>query len=632
MIRVGLPWLLALLLPQMPPQHEAAPKSLDLKGEIVEAYLQRDWPTVADELRSDDRYARDPVSRMLLAHACLGLDQGNEAAALVRSSIGASDQHEWSRFTDELVTQYPDSSEARMLRADALARSDRVPQALSALDEVLDVEGDNHRAFAMRAAARCILSMSDEGLLDAILATRLAPERADSWLVLANVYAWIGADDGARVAAEKALAIQPELALAHRTKAILDYHAGGFQQALIGLDTARLMEPSLADLIERDQVIITLSFEAYQEQLRSGELGAAGTSMTAVLKPKIVAERWLPEGLPWSKPTAYLGENLPALGRYHETPTRPQLSAPSERRVVHDQIVLHKDYSKVVDGMNQLVGIVGAAKGAKSPATLGPIDAVKISENRIPHPHQNSTRLRVLDDGSWALMRIEPSSGKYAAISKPEAATFLHSQMTYMAKLDADQDRSYTKLYENLTGSAWDNNLAQVPSRDIATAVQMPRSSPVTVTHQGEQYEMTAGSFLAGNLPRLAQSLEVEREATRQFRQAYSAPTKTWGVVFDEPKLEYQGRRRDEVFDTVKYSMVFGPGPGGPGIGGGDQWKGPPGGGIGGPGGVSTEELARAWIDRGDHTIRVRFTLLFNPDLDQPDTDESDDSSELEEH
>jgi hypothetical protein len=277
------------------------------------------------------------------------------------------------------------------------------------------------------------------------------------------------------------------------------------------------------------------------------------------VNPKIVAE-WM-QG---SGRTAYFGDKVPELKNYYEPPRTPQLTAPKERYVVHDQIVLHTDYSKVVDLMNEGVALIGIKVARPNdPATRGSIEVAKLqNDGKLPGPYANATRFRVFNDGNYHFLRIDRSTGTWRPIPKAEAIDFLNSEMSYRQKLRRPLDSSHERIFEATTGRKWQPVFADFPNLKVSQLVQLPSDTPLEeFTYKGERHQMTAGSFLAGNLPKL------------------------------------------------RANCVSCGGPRGPG--------GPPGGPPHGrssmvpPGGVSTKELANVWVNRGGWHLETAFTLGY---------------------
>jgi hypothetical protein len=80
---------------------------------------------------SDDAKAKDPVARLLMGHASLALNRGNDATVLFRSVTEGKDLADWKAWADKLVQAKPGSPVALYLAADAAARSGDLKTAIA---------------------------------------------------------------------------------------------------------------------------------------------------------------------------------------------------------------------------------------------------------------------------------------------------------------------------------------------------------------------------------------------------------------------------------------------------------------------------------------------------------------------
>jgi hypothetical protein len=284
---------------------------------------------------------------------------------------------------------------------------------------------------------------------------------------------------------------------------------------------------------------LEMSFEQenYQARQFHPPAGAEHLKLPMVhAKTEMVGERLIPEGFPKSKtPTAYFGEKIPDLRKYYEPPQALQLSSPHEHRVIYDRIVQHPDPSKIVDAMNDTIGFLhpmaaalsraGRVPEIKTADSLGSIDQAKLDNaGRLPGGYENATRLKVLDDGTFALMRMDRAAQTWRAMPKADAIEFVHSRLAYKYRLDAPRDTSDETLFKAVSGHQWQPVFDGFRGAEISTIAALPENTPVTVKYSNERYEMTAGSFLEGNLPKLQTALETEKYQSQQFRTARDVP------------------------------------------------------------------------------------------------------------
>ena len=179
---------------------------------VVSALLRGDWDEV---LQASSAGATQPTHhRILKAHANLALNNNNDAtcgfAGVVPEELG-----QWDDWTLSFVLSYPDSTVANYLRGDALARQNRLNEALTMFDAALAETPDHPLTLNARGVVRSLLGDWEAATRDFYRAAEVRPGFADarSSRGFSYIHRKRGAS-GALRAFYEALEISPEFGLA----------------------------------------------------------------------------------------------------------------------------------------------------------------------------------------------------------------------------------------------------------------------------------------------------------------------------------------------------------------------------------------------------------------------------------
>lgn len=565
--------------------------------EAAVAFLEAHWARVEQVLRSRDELAPNPIARLLLGHAVLARNGNNEAYVLFSSVLDDSDHQDYLQFCKRLRERAPQSVWAWYLLADALARTGDSDGARSAFDNAVGSKSTSALPLVARGEFLASLGELDRALVDLTRATELEPQSAEAWLGLGVVSIRLGALDGAERALSRSVAINDRLALAHLAMAVVAHGNGDWQRSFSEMDEFRAMAPSLKTLADYNEVVLVTALEQVrsENQARSPAGAPTRASIEPGIKPTVVIAR-LPQG---TKPSARFGPNLPPLREYFEPPATPQLAMPATRRVVHDRIVVHPDHARLVDLFNEGVGLIGTVQpNSQRPSGLGPIDSLRQqNDGSVPAPY-SAVRMTVMSDGTWVLRGLDRRSGAWTPLPRAEAIDYLHNEMSYGERLGAAQDTSYQQAFQAVSQHRWQPVFAEFQNLRVSDLVSMSSETPISVTYRGESYQMTAGSFLEGNISRLPAALARERSESRQFDRL-AKPSPAWAKLFQQPVPSRPRSRVPEFFAGVAHASPVGS------HGNAIPSQGRP------PGGVSTWELGQAWVNRGDSPLKTVFTLGY---------------------
>lgn len=185
-----LPLFAAALLSAL--QAPAAAQTVDMAA-VEKALMDEDWKQLTNQLlkavNDNPEQSPNPVLRLLKGHACLAVNENNEAVCLFLSVQTPEDRELWLQWANQFATRCPHSPIAQYFKGDALARLDRLDDALDCF--TLAIEQAPGKQHALAFNARGVIHASGNDF-------RKARADFDSAVVssggrLAEAYASIGA-------------------------------------------------------------------------------------------------------------------------------------------------------------------------------------------------------------------------------------------------------------------------------------------------------------------------------------------------------------------------------------------------------------------------------------------------------
>jgi len=183
-----------------------------------------------------------------MAHACLATNRNNASLLLFFSADSPGDSKLWSAWTRSLIEESSSSPVTVYLSADADARAGRLSAAAEKLSLAVTMgrESQSGLACSARGLVRTLQGRWDEALLDFMAPSKLAPGLADVHASLGSYWVLREAPDGAIQAAERALAVNQECALAINVRGCAHLAKGEHGLATDDFALARRLCPLLA--------------------------------------------------------------------------------------------------------------------------------------------------------------------------------------------------------------------------------------------------------------------------------------------------------------------------------------------------------------------------------------------------
>lgn len=277
----------------------------EVAPEVEKALVGEDWAKVADLLAKVDTSTPSPALRVLKGHACLALNRNNESVRLLRDT-GKNDEYaDWQKWTLDFAATNPKSALAHYLKADAMARQQKLEQALVAFSSGLKVAPKNAMLLNGRAVCYAMLEKWNEAVVDLDDAAKVGPRLADVHANRGcmNIRRSLGAP-GAKAAFLRALDISPDFVLAKIGLASALYGEGKWTDAeklLQDLKTDDKQSQFLAEanllLIRGNSIEALASLDSEKGVGATFDKALANSRQAFADSAKIRQQSWVGEGV-----------------------------------------------------------------------------------------------------------------------------------------------------------------------------------------------------------------------------------------------------------------------------------------------------------------------------------------------
>lgn len=212
----------------------------EVDKQVEKAVLTEDWGKVAKLLDSVNPETPSPVLRMIKGHADLALNRNNESLCLFLSALSEKDLEKWEDWSQEFVKKNPKKVVAHYFMGDALARFEKLDDALIAFNKGLELHANHTLVLNARGVTYATKGKLANARVDFDEATKQAS------FPLSDAYANIGAlriqkkngAEGAIRAFNNALEITPNFALAYHGRGCVNMVLNRIDGAKKDLDRA----------------------------------------------------------------------------------------------------------------------------------------------------------------------------------------------------------------------------------------------------------------------------------------------------------------------------------------------------------------------------------------------------------
>ena len=222
-----------ILLAALENADETVVPSADLVRELGTVLLERgDSDAALPHLRSTaGTFSEDPDAAYRLALALRAQGKTDEAR-------NAMERFQLLRRTADRRDTERRTLGTKLNEAQELAQQNRLDEALSEVDAVIDGYPDSYSALALRAKIRFSLRQMDGALADIRRAARLEPSVTEFHYLEGLFERTAGQSQPARDALRRALALDPELVEAHALLGGIELDLGNPSAAITHLETA----------------------------------------------------------------------------------------------------------------------------------------------------------------------------------------------------------------------------------------------------------------------------------------------------------------------------------------------------------------------------------------------------------
>ena len=227
--------------------------AFDLDSTVEEALLKGEWNRVIELLTKDNNDYEKPVPKILLAHGSLATNRNNAATLLFLSIQKKEELSSWSEWTSGLLDTHPDNCVAQYLAGDGLARTGSLADAIQAFSRITESDKSCDHEKGLSYNARGIVHVLKKNPANAwtdfILAVRYFPNLADAHANFGalSVFQEVSIRQGTEAlkSLNKALELNPQFALAYNSRGCLYFGNGQFEQAAEDFRTASHINPLL---------------------------------------------------------------------------------------------------------------------------------------------------------------------------------------------------------------------------------------------------------------------------------------------------------------------------------------------------------------------------------------------------
>ena len=165
----------------LPLRAQPAPPVEKVDKAVETALLAEDWRKVAHLLNSVTPKSQSLVLRIIKGHACLALNQNDQAVILYLSANKDIDLKAYKTWVDDLRGRKPTSPATEYLYGDACARLQSWEPAIASFNKCLEMEPANIMALNARGICFAIENKWDAAIDDFAAANKIAPSFADPW-------------------------------------------------------------------------------------------------------------------------------------------------------------------------------------------------------------------------------------------------------------------------------------------------------------------------------------------------------------------------------------------------------------------------------------------------------------------
>ncbi|MEE9441425.1 MAG: tetratricopeptide repeat protein [candidate division Zixibacteria bacterium] len=215
-----------------------------LGSEMEKAILDARWPKIYKMLKADSASVADPISRLLMGHACLATQKNYGATSMFKSVTDPDEIVIWAQFTESFYKQHPENAVAVYLSADANLRLGKIEDALAGFDHSISRNDLFLLPYYQKAFIyNFMLKDYQKAETEFRNVLRINPRFARAYLELAGIYT--DRDDHTKSIEllSKAIDSDKEYSFAFYNRANAYMHLKDYDKALSDYDQAIMLRP-----------------------------------------------------------------------------------------------------------------------------------------------------------------------------------------------------------------------------------------------------------------------------------------------------------------------------------------------------------------------------------------------------
>jgi tetratricopeptide (TPR) repeat protein len=244
------------------------------------ALIAGKWRALMERLESRSVATSPPYIRMLLGHACLGVNHNDESLSWFLTTDSPEELKEWQNWTTSLVDRHPGVAIAHYLLGDAFMRAGDSLRAEAAFSKSLALDPGLAVSWSARGVMWAMQGNFDRALQDFTAAIHLAPSLADAHANLGTLWVLRESPTGAIESFNKAIELSSSFALAWngRGSARFGLRNQPRESAITDFNRAIELMPMLVPALSNRGLMLAMAADA--EPPTTEHAGSGTTLMT----------------------------------------------------------------------------------------------------------------------------------------------------------------------------------------------------------------------------------------------------------------------------------------------------------------------------------------------------------------
>lgn len=212
--------------------------------DIEQPLLGGHWEKVYSSIKGDSIRVDDPVSRLLMGHACLATQRNYGATKLFSTVTEPDDVDMYFDYVSKLAKNNPDNAIAAYLGADGYLREGKYDSAIAGFSRAIDINHLMTIAYFQRANTyELALKDKNNAIADYKSAIEINPRYARAYLNLGNIYHGRGDLETALKYYTNALKADSQYSQAYFNRGNVYFEQKKYDDAILQYDQAIQIRP-----------------------------------------------------------------------------------------------------------------------------------------------------------------------------------------------------------------------------------------------------------------------------------------------------------------------------------------------------------------------------------------------------